>query len=208
MVRTGEVLAYDPKLGWGHIRPDDLSANVFAHHTALRCARGFRKLVPGQRVEYEARERPDGKPEAVLVTGPHGAFLDDPVLPCAPPDAPGDLPKARKLMVPRVVACPRALPAARAAPSLSACPPASARRPASREAGSEPRAVGAALGDAREGGGGERAARRAKARGKKRGGQRGAEERPPAPAACAEPVEPQAEGEPSKKRRKKRAAKG
>ena len=104
--RTGEVLTYSSKLGWGHIKPDDLSANIFVHQQSLHCYDGFRTLVEGQRVQYEIEAREGEKPQAVHVTGPGGAYLDEPVFASARPVAePTDASRARaKAFVPRVLA--------------------------------------------------------------------------------------------------------
>ena len=44
---SGEVASYDAKLGWGHIRPDDLSDSIFVHQRSIM-QRGFRSLLEGE----------------------------------------------------------------------------------------------------------------------------------------------------------------
>ena len=46
---TGTVKWFNDAKGFGFIAPEDGSADVFAHHTAIN-AKGFRSLQEGQRV--------------------------------------------------------------------------------------------------------------------------------------------------------------
>ena len=135
---TGECLSYSTKLGWGHIRPDDLGDNVFVHQRSLHCRDGFRKLVVGQRVQYEIEAATGGgKPQAVGVTGPGGAFLDDPVFglnSAAPVPVPNAASRAKaKMLVPRALAArmpARSVQPVGGAPSRALPLPSSAARPA------------------------------------------------------------------------------
>ncbi|RYZ72905.1 MAG: cold-shock protein, partial [Lysobacteraceae bacterium] len=43
----------------GFIAPEDGSADVFAHHSAIN-SKGFRSLQEGQRVSYELTQGPKG----------------------------------------------------------------------------------------------------------------------------------------------------
>ena len=47
----GECMEWSNKLGWGFIRPDDLTANIFCHHSAL--LDGVRSLAEGDAVVFE-----------------------------------------------------------------------------------------------------------------------------------------------------------
>jgi CspA family cold shock protein len=60
---TGTVKWYDPKKGYGFIRPDDGSKDVFVHATAVEAA-GLGTLSDNQRVSYEIERRKDGKTAA------------------------------------------------------------------------------------------------------------------------------------------------
>lgn len=56
---TGVVKWFNESKGFGFIVPDDGSADVFVHHTAIQ-AKGFRKLEEGQAVNYIAEKGPKG----------------------------------------------------------------------------------------------------------------------------------------------------
>lgn len=49
---TGTVKFYNANRGFGFIQPEDGSADVFVHATALEAA-GMRGLVEGQKVSFE-----------------------------------------------------------------------------------------------------------------------------------------------------------
>ena len=49
---TGTVKWFNSEKGFGFIAPDDGSADVFAHYSAIE-AKGYRSLEENQRVEYE-----------------------------------------------------------------------------------------------------------------------------------------------------------
>ncbi|WDS36159.1 cold-shock protein [Pseudoxanthomonas sp.] len=55
----GTVKWFNDAKGFGFIAPEDGSADVFAHHTAIN-AKGFRTLLEGQRVSYEVTQGPKG----------------------------------------------------------------------------------------------------------------------------------------------------
>ena len=55
----GTVKWFNDAKGFGFIAPEDGSADVFAHHTAIN-AKGFRSLQEGQRVSYELTQGPKG----------------------------------------------------------------------------------------------------------------------------------------------------
>jgi CspA family cold shock protein len=62
---TGTVAKFFDQKGYGFISPDDGSKDVFVHFSALSMD-GFKKLVPGQRVEYEVTSDNKG-PKATSV---------------------------------------------------------------------------------------------------------------------------------------------
>ena len=55
----GTVKWFNDAKGFGFIAPEDGSADVFAHHSAIN-AKGFRSLQEGQRVQYELTQGPKG----------------------------------------------------------------------------------------------------------------------------------------------------
>lgn len=63
---TGVIEFFKDDKGFGFIRPDDGSKDVFVHHSAIQME-GFKSLKRGDRVEYEIREDPKG-PRADAVT--------------------------------------------------------------------------------------------------------------------------------------------
>lgn len=56
---TGIVKWFNSEKGFGFIAPDDGSADVFAHFSAIS-GNGFRNLEENQRVEFEVVEGPKG----------------------------------------------------------------------------------------------------------------------------------------------------
>ena len=56
---TGTVKWFSNDKGYGFIAPDDGSADVFVHHSAIEMD-GFRALQENQRVEYTAGRGPKG----------------------------------------------------------------------------------------------------------------------------------------------------
>jgi CspA family cold shock protein len=52
---TGTVKFYNDQKGFGFIKPDDGSKDVFVHATALERA-GMRGLVEGQKVSFDTQE--------------------------------------------------------------------------------------------------------------------------------------------------------
>ena len=62
---TGTVKWFNDAKGYGFIAPDEGSKDLFVHHSAI-AGEGFKSLVEGSKVEFEAREGPKG-PEATNV---------------------------------------------------------------------------------------------------------------------------------------------
>lgn len=58
-VATGTVKWFNAEKGYGFISPDDGSADVFAHFSAIQSS-GYRSLEEGQKVEYEPTQGPKG----------------------------------------------------------------------------------------------------------------------------------------------------
>ncbi|TFW00155.1 cold-shock protein [Leifsonia flava] len=58
-VATGTVKWFNAEKGFGFIAPDDGSADVFAHYSAIASS-GFRSLEENQRVEFETARGPKG----------------------------------------------------------------------------------------------------------------------------------------------------
>jgi CspA family cold shock protein len=58
-VATGTVKWFNAEKGYGFISPDDGSADVFAHFSAIE-GNGFRSLEDGQKVEFEPTQGPKG----------------------------------------------------------------------------------------------------------------------------------------------------
>lgn len=56
---TGKVKWFNDAKGFGFIAPDDGSADVFVHHSAIK-ASGFRTLQENQAVKYELTQGPKG----------------------------------------------------------------------------------------------------------------------------------------------------
>ena len=56
---NGTVKWFNDAKGFGFISPEDGSADVFAHFSAIN-AKGFRSLREGQRVSYEVTQGPKG----------------------------------------------------------------------------------------------------------------------------------------------------
>ncbi|GHE25415.1 hypothetical protein GCM10007167_02300 [Vulcaniibacterium thermophilum] len=58
-MQYGTVKWFNDAKGFGFIAPEDGSADVFVHYSAIN-AKGFRTLKEGQRVSYEVTQGPKG----------------------------------------------------------------------------------------------------------------------------------------------------
>ncbi len=55
MAQEGTVKWFSDEKGYGFIRPDDGSEDVFVHHTGI-AGEGFKSLEEGDRVTYEVSQ--------------------------------------------------------------------------------------------------------------------------------------------------------
>ena len=62
---TGIVKWFNAEKGYGFISPDDNSADLFVHFSAIEGG-GFRELQEGQKVEFEAQQGPKGMQAAAV----------------------------------------------------------------------------------------------------------------------------------------------
>ncbi|WP_124371413.1 cold-shock protein [Pseudomonas sp. R2-7-07] len=56
---TGTVKWFNAEKGFGFITPDDGSADVFAHYSAIQTG-GYKSLQENQKVEYDLAQGPKG----------------------------------------------------------------------------------------------------------------------------------------------------
>ncbi|KAJ8141814.1 hypothetical protein OY671_005016 [Metschnikowia pulcherrima] len=56
---TGTVKWFNSEKGYGFIAPEDGSADVFAHYSAIQ-SQGFRTSEENQRVEFDVTQGPKG----------------------------------------------------------------------------------------------------------------------------------------------------
>ena len=65
-MQYGTVKWFNDAKGFGFIAPEDGSADVFVHFSAIN-GKGFRSLQEGQRVSYEVQQGPKGAQAAGVV---------------------------------------------------------------------------------------------------------------------------------------------
>lgn len=68
----GSVKWFNGTKGFGFIRPDDGSDDLFVHHSSIK-SDGYKSLAEGECVEYVVSKGEDGRTKAVDVTGPNGS---------------------------------------------------------------------------------------------------------------------------------------
>ena len=66
MMMKGKVKWFNDQKGYGFIRPDDGSADVFVHHTSIQGS-GFKTLAENQAVEFEIMQSDKGPKAANVV---------------------------------------------------------------------------------------------------------------------------------------------
>jgi cold shock CspA family protein len=59
IMAEGTVKWFNATKGFGFITPDDGSADVFAHFSSIEGS-GYRELIEGQKVDFEAEQGPKG----------------------------------------------------------------------------------------------------------------------------------------------------
>jgi CspA family cold shock protein len=67
LMATGTVKWFNPEKGFGFITPEDGSADVFVHFSAIE-GEGYRNLEEGQKVEFDVTQGQKG-PQAANVRG-------------------------------------------------------------------------------------------------------------------------------------------
>jgi cold shock protein len=59
IMAEGTVKWFNATKGFGFITPDDGTPDVFAHFSAIE-GNGYRELIEGQKVDFEAEQGPKG----------------------------------------------------------------------------------------------------------------------------------------------------
>lgn len=58
-MRNGTVKWFNETKGFGFIKPEDGSPDVFVHYSVIQ-ANGYKKLAEGQAVQFESQKGPKG----------------------------------------------------------------------------------------------------------------------------------------------------
>lgn len=66
-MKTGTVKMFNDEKGFGFIRPDDASKDVFVHYSAIQAGPGRKSLTEGDKVSYDIEASEKG-PRAANVT--------------------------------------------------------------------------------------------------------------------------------------------
>jgi CspA family cold shock protein len=66
LMPTGVVRSFNAKSGFGFIRPDDGSKDLFVHSGAVKRA-GLKPLQENQKISYDVRSELDGRRSAVAL---------------------------------------------------------------------------------------------------------------------------------------------
>ncbi len=66
----GVVKWFDANRGYGFIVPEDGGPDVFLHRRVLQTSTGLRRLEPGQQVDYEVAETPQGRKITAIAIRP------------------------------------------------------------------------------------------------------------------------------------------
>ena len=64
---TGTVKWFSDEKGFGFITPDESGKDLFVHHNAIQSS-GFRSLMEGAKVSYDAEQGPKGPAAANVKT--------------------------------------------------------------------------------------------------------------------------------------------
>jgi cold shock CspA family protein len=72
--KTGTCKWFNAKKGFGFIKRDDGTEDIFVHQTGIH-AEGFRSLLEDEVVEFNLTQDEQGRLKAIDVTGPEGAFV-------------------------------------------------------------------------------------------------------------------------------------
>jgi len=83
---TGIVRSFNAKSGFGFIRPDDGSKDLFVHSGAVKRA-GLKPLQENQKISYDVRSELDGRRSAVDLKAVSGVEGSMPIATPRPPAA-------------------------------------------------------------------------------------------------------------------------
>ena len=62
----GKVIFFNNAKGWGFLKPDDGSLDIFCHYSAIQVD-GYKMLKADQRVEFDVEQGKQGKQAANVV---------------------------------------------------------------------------------------------------------------------------------------------